>query len=276
MSLNVSAPASLRRYSLQLDIWICCHQGDLPTEGDLPRCWQMGGKANMLRYINKKDIDFPDALISYYILTPNYSGKRRLPGIYWKYHSVIVDVWMAGMPSNTWCFESFSIIVLVRQMWSSLRVEWVEVIRRRAFTPTWLTFEDLSLSSDFCKLVVVTQHFAWMLQDYIKEVLEEIGELHFGEMCMKPGKPSTFATVKFGDGQKRLFFGHLVKDRERKDTALIALILFVGTCQLDPTRQFLHVKVLVTVSGWKCHIPSIKTGLAIKLLTYPIQSMYYT
>jgi len=96
---------------------------------------------------------------------------------------------------------------------------------------------------------LVVYRFGWMLQDYIKEVLEEIGELHFGEMCMKPGKPSTFATVKFGDGQKRIFFGHLVKDSGRKDTAVIALILFGGTCQLDPTRKFLHVKVLVTVSG---------------------------
>ncbi len=67
-----------------------------------------------------------------------------------------------------------------------------------------------------------------MLQDYIKEVLEEIGELHFGEMCMKPGKPSTFATVKFGDGQKRLFFGDLVKDSGRKDTALIVWISLGG------------------------------------------------
>ena len=70
---------------------------------------------------------------------------------------------------------------------------------------------------------------------------------------MKPGKPSTFATVKFGDGQKRLFFGDLVKDSGRKDTALIVWISLGGPA------------VLVTVSGWKCHIPSIKTGLAINL-----------
>eukprot|EP00913_Durusdinium_trenchii_P007017 g6601.t1 len=46
-------------------------------------------------------------------------------------------------------------------------------------------------------------------QDYIKEVLGDLGELHFGEMCMKPGKPSTFATVKTGPdpAQKKLFFG---------------------------------------------------------------------
>ena len=33
------------------------------------------------------------------------------------------------------------------------------------------------------------------------------GVVHFGEMCMKPGKPSTFATVQ--RQRTRLFFGAL-------------------------------------------------------------------
>ncbi|CAE7202458.1 CNX1 [Symbiodinium natans] len=44
-------------------------------------------------------------------------------------------------------------------------------------------------------------------KDYIKELLSEIGEIHFGEMCMKPGKPSTFATVAGPEAQSKLFFG---------------------------------------------------------------------
>lgn len=47
-------------------------------------------------------------------------------------------------------------------------------------------------------------------KDYQKQVLAELGQLHFGEMCMKPGKPSTFATVQMDrDGQTRrvLVFG---------------------------------------------------------------------
>ena len=29
-------------------------------------------------------------------------------------------------------------------------------------------------------------------KDYIKELLSEIGEIHFGEMCMKPGTQARF------------------------------------------------------------------------------------
>lgn len=32
-------------------------------------------------------------------------------------------------------------------------------------------------------------------KDHMKPILEEMGHVHFGEMCMKPGKPTTFATV---------------------------------------------------------------------------------
>lgn len=44
-------------------------------------------------------------------------------------------------------------------------------------------------------------------KDFIKELLSEMGEVHFGEMCMKPGKPSTFATVAGHGAQRKLFFG---------------------------------------------------------------------
>jgi len=44
-------------------------------------------------------------------------------------------------------------------------------------------------------------------KDFIKELLSELGEIHFGEMCMKPGKPSTFATAAGHGAQRKLFFG---------------------------------------------------------------------
>lgn len=33
-------------------------------------------------------------------------------------------------------------------------------------------------------------------RDHVKPLLEELGQVHFGEMCMKPGKPTTFATIR--------------------------------------------------------------------------------
>jgi len=46
--------------------------------------------------------------------------------------------------------------------------------------------------------------------DLIKPLLEGAGQVHFGRLNMKPGKPCTFATVEresFGHGQRRLVFG---------------------------------------------------------------------
>jgi len=42
-------------------------------------------------------------------------------------------------------------------------------------------------------------------KDHLKGLLEELGTVHFGEMRMKPGKPTTFATVPRG-GRDRLVF----------------------------------------------------------------------
>mmetsp|Transcript_9987 Transcript_9987/g.26486 ORF Transcript_9987/g.26486 Transcript_9987/m.26486 type:complete len:680 (-) Transcript_9987:78-2117(-) len=43
-------------------------------------------------------------------------------------------------------------------------------------------------------------------KDHMKQLLSELGTVHFGEMCMKPGKPTTFATVPMAKGQRRLVF----------------------------------------------------------------------
>lgn len=42
--------------------------------------------------------------------------------------------------------------------------------------------------------------------DLIKPLLERMGQVHFGRVRLKPGKPCTFATVEMG-GRKRLVFG---------------------------------------------------------------------
>jgi gephyrin len=42
--------------------------------------------------------------------------------------------------------------------------------------------------------------------DLVKPLLESMGTVHFGRLCMKPGKPTTFATIKIG-GRVKLMFG---------------------------------------------------------------------
>ncbi len=44
-------------------------------------------------------------------------------------------------------------------------------------------------------------------RDLIKPLLERQGVVHFGRVCMKPGKPLTFATVELKEGRRLLVFG---------------------------------------------------------------------
>lgn len=44
-------------------------------------------------------------------------------------------------------------------------------------------------------------------RDLIKPLLEKMGKVHFGRVCMKPGKPLTFATLDAPSGRRMLVFG---------------------------------------------------------------------
>lgn len=44
-------------------------------------------------------------------------------------------------------------------------------------------------------------------RDFIKGILQRIGTVHFGKICMKPGKPCTFATIKREGDRSIVFFG---------------------------------------------------------------------
>lgn len=45
-------------------------------------------------------------------------------------------------------------------------------------------------------------------RDLLKPLLERKGVIHFGRVCMKPGKPLTFATLDVEEtGRKLLVFG---------------------------------------------------------------------
>ena len=41
--------------------------------------------------------------------------------------------------------------------------------------------------------------------DFVKKYLEQKGSVHFGRLNMKPGKPTTFATIE-RDGRSTLMF----------------------------------------------------------------------
>ncbi|EEQ97250.1 Molybdopterin biosynthesis protein moeA, putative [Perkinsus marinus ATCC 50983] len=45
-------------------------------------------------------------------------------------------------------------------------------------------------------VVITTGAVSKGSKDYIKKILEKDGKVHFGEVCLKPGKPTTFATLR--------------------------------------------------------------------------------
>lgn len=57
-----------------------------------------------------------------------------------------------------------------------------------------------------CDVVLVTGGVSMGRADLLKPLLQTLGEVHFGRVCMKPGKPTTFATIQI-DGVKKLVFG---------------------------------------------------------------------
>lgn len=66
----------------------------------------------------------------------------------------------------------------------------------------------LQEASTRCDVVITTGGVSMGEKDYVKPLLEELGQIHFGRINMKPGKPTTFATIFDKTRNKNiLFFG---------------------------------------------------------------------
>jgi gephyrin len=103
--------------------------------------------------------------------------------------------------------------------------------------------------------------------DLVKDLLEELGTVHFGRMCMKPGKPTTFATICKDDNNlpngkcEKLFFGL----PGNPVSSLVAYHLLV-----DPA-----IKALSGVPINKCHHARINARIAMPLKLDPVRPEYH-
>lgn len=70
-----------------------------------------------------------------------------------------------------------------------------------------LVEESLRRLIDRYSLVVLTGGVSMGMMDYIKPTLAKMGKVHFGRLLMKPGKPTTFATVRNSRGEDVPVFG---------------------------------------------------------------------
>ena len=96
--------------------------------------------------------------------------------------------------------------------------------------------------------------------DLIKDLLEELGTVHFGRMCMKPGKPTTFASIN-KNGREKLFFGL----PGNPVSCLATYYLLV-----DPA-----IKALSGIPINKCHHPRINTRINMPLKLDPVRPEYH-
>ena len=58
-----------------------------------------------------------------------------------------------------------------------------------------------------CDVVMTSGGVSMGSADLVKPLLQELGRIHFGRLNMKPGKPTTFATLDKTDGTQCFFFG---------------------------------------------------------------------
>jgi gephyrin len=58
-----------------------------------------------------------------------------------------------------------------------------------------------------CDVIITSGGVSMGDADLVKPLLEEMGTVHFGRINMKPGKPTTFATISATDNRSVLFFG---------------------------------------------------------------------
>ena len=64
--------------------------------------------------------------------------------------------------------------------------------------------EAVSMGAD---VIITTGGVSMGNKDFIKPILEKLGTIHFGKICMKPGKPCTFATIPREGSTDVIVFG---------------------------------------------------------------------
>lgn len=113
--------------------------------------------------------------------------------------------------------------------------------------------EKLVLASAQCDVVITSGGVSMGVADFVKPLLSEIGTIHFSKLNMKPGKPTTFATLSLtqpgGATKRTLFFGL----PGNPVSCLVTKALFVDPAlrrlQGHSAQACLHSQLQVTLEG---------------------------
>ena len=111
----------------------------------------------------------------------------------------IVEPGETARPGQIYDSNRFSLMATVRQAWA-------EPVSLGIAPDTKESLRDLIHTAlrDYDGLITSGGVSVGKL-DLVKDLLEEIGTIHFGRVNLKPGKPLTFVTVKIGETFKPVF-----------------------------------------------------------------------
>lgn len=137
-----------------------------------------------------------------------------------------------------------------------------------------------------CDVVITSGGVSMGAADFVKPLLRELGTVHFTKLNMKPGKPTTFATIEHSatgsDRTRTLFFGLpgnpvscLVTKALFVDTAVkrmqgldseaclhpqLTVILQGSSIKLDPERPEYHRAILLNAEDGSGTVHAFSTG----------------
>eukprot|EP00941_MAST-03F_sp_MAST-3F-sp1_P000041 g41.t1 len=112
-----------------------------------------------------------------------------------------------------------------------------------------------------CDIIVTSGGVSMGSLDLVKPTLEKLGNVHFGRLCMKPGKPTTFATIEIENGTKKFVFA-------LPGNPVSSLVTF----------QLLVVPAIRRLAGFSlsmCHHAQLNVRTAMPLRLDPVRPEYH-
>ena len=112
-----------------------------------------------------------------------------------------------------------------------------------------------------CDIVITTGGVSMGVADLVKPLLAKLGVIHFGRLNMKPGKPTTFATIPKAGGGQTLFFGL----PGNPVSCLVTKSLLIEPC----------IRKLQGLQENKCLHPRVSVTLQSKIVLDPERPEYH-
>ena len=184
--------------------------------------------------------------------------------------SELIDV--EGTPSGSQIRDSNRATLI-----SAFKSDGYTVIDLGIFKDDVIILENALLhAANICDIVVTSGGVSMGDSDYVKPLLEKLGTVHFGRLNMKPGKPTTFATILSPISQPPLSEGNITGGTNLKRVLFFGLpgnpvsCLVTKSLFIDPA-----LKRLQNVSSVNAMHSQLRVQLATDLTLDPERPEYH-